>query len=45
MNCPDPIDHESYREIEKETLRGAYAKAIKNNAGLRRRIKKGEVQP
>ena len=29
MNCVDPIDHQPYRDMEKQTLRGAYARAIK----------------
>jgi len=39
MNCVDPIDHQPYRDIEKQTLRGAYAKAIWGNRALRKRMK------
>lgn len=47
MNCVDPIDGLSYREIETQTLRGAYAKAVKDGTRLGKfvkRKKKGEAR-
>lgn len=41
MNCVDPIDHQPYRDLEKQTLRGAYAKALKGNRALRKAAKGG----
>ena len=38
MNCVDPIDGQSYREIEKQTFRGAFARYVAN--GTRGRIAK-----
>lgn len=34
MNCVDPIDGLSYREIEKQTFRGAFAKAVADKTRL-----------